>query len=417
MVREWFYLNGKKDIEGVSHLSRPYRILILARSYPNTLLPELGLWVKRLVHHCAGPCELKVISPVPYFPPVKSFERYSRFRNIERHSIEDSVEIFHPRFLVGFGRSLYLTEAFSYYLGVRSTIDKLHRQSAFDLIHAHFIYPDGVVGAWLGQRYNIPVVVTEHAPWMPNWIDKNRLVRWQAVNAAKKCAFLISVSSSVKDTIVHFTGQPEKIRVIPIGVDGSFFTAPKNGDIVKKNQVLYVGFINFNKGVDLLLKAIKCVLKTRPDTKLVMVGGGFYNDTMKQERCLHAMAEDMGLDGKVEFTGIKSPAEVAKYMKESAFLVLPSRAESFGAVLVEALACGRPVIATRCGGPEDIVNDNVGVLIPREDPTVLAHTIEQMLARQQEYNSVKIRDYAIEKFSWGQVAKKTINLYKEIIQK
>lgn len=411
MVRERFYFKGKKDAEGVSHLSRPYRILVLARSYPNNLLPELGLWVKQLVHHCTGSCELKVISPVPYFPAVKGVEKYSRFRNIVRHSVEDGVEVYHPRFLVGLGRSLYLTEAFSYYLGVRKTIDKLHRESAFDLIHAHFTFPDGVVAAWIGRYYKIPVIITEHAPWKPNWMDKNALVRWQALWAARKSAYLIAVSNSVKDTIVHFTGEPEKVRIIPIGVDRSIFIAPRNGDRPGKNQILYVGFINFNKGIDILLKAFKSILKKRPDTKLVMVGGGFYNDTMKQEKRLCAMAKNMGLDGQVKFTGIKSPVEVAQYMRESALLVLPSRAESFGAVIVEALASGIPVVGTRCGGPEDIINEEVGVLVPKEDDNALAAGIESVLDNRHNYDPARLRAYALEEFGWDSVARRTIDLY------
>lgn len=415
MVGGRFYFEGKEDrvkTEGTILMSRPYRVLVLSRSYPNNLLPELGLWVKHLVRHCRDICELKVISPVPYFPPIKGLDRYSRFRGIIRHSSEDGVEVFHPRFLVGIGRSLYITEALSYYIGIRHTADRLQRDFDFDLIHTHFTYPDGVVAAWLGRRYQIPVIITEHAPWRPNWMDKQRLVRWQAIWAARKCAYLIAVSNSVKDTIVHFTGEPEKVKIIPIGVDRSIFIGPQNGDRAdKKTQILYVGFINFNKGIDILLKAFKRILKKRPDTKLVMVGGGFYNDTMKQEKRLHRMAEELGLNSHVEFTGIKSPVEVAQYMRESTLLVLPSRAESFGAVLVEALASGIPVVATRCGGPEDIINKEVGVLVPKEDDNVLATGIESVLDNRHHYDPARLRAYALEDFGWDSVARRTIDLY------
>lgn len=390
------------------------------------MFPALGLWVKRLVHHCSDICELKVIAPVPYFPPIRGFESYRRFRHIVRHSREDSVEAFYPRFLVGPGHSLYSSEALSYYMGIRHTADKLHQGFAFNLIHAHFTYPDGVVAAWIGRRYGVPVIITEHVQWRPNWvdkltghvlwrpnwIDKNRLVLWQALWAARKCASLIAVSNSVKNTIVHFTGQPGKVRVIPIGMDGSIFTIPQNFSKDKKNQVLFVGFINFNKGVDILWKAIHRVIKRIPDTKLLMLGGSFYNNTLRQEKQLRSMAKDLGLDDHIEFVGIKSPIEVAKYMRESALLVLPSRAESFGAVLVEALACGTPVIATRCGGPEDIITDEVGILVQNEDDNALAHAIELVLTQQKMYDQAKLRAYALDNFSWERVASKTIDLYR-----
>jgi len=391
----------------------PYKVLVLSRNYPNNLLPGLGLWVKHLVRHCSGMCELKIISPVPYFPPISGFKKYNRFRGIIRHVHEDGLEVFYPRFLVGPGRSLYITEALSYFMGIRHTVGKIYNSFPFNLIHAHFTFPDGVVAAWLGHHYKIPVIITEHAPWKPNWMDKNTMVRWQSIWAARKCASLIAVSTSVKDTIVHFTGQTEKVRVIPIGTDGSIFTTPQNLNKEKKKQVLYVGFINFNKGVDILLKAIHRVIKRIPDTKLLMIGGGFYKNTLRQEKQLRSMAKDLGVDSHIEFAGIKSPIEVAKYMRESALLVLPSRAESFGAVLVEALACGTPVVATRCGGPEDIVTDEVGILVQKDDDNALAHAIELVLTQQKMYDPAKLRAYALDNFSWERIASKTIYLYKE----
>lgn len=409
------WIGPVESLQTIKVASKPYRVLVLSRSYPNNILPQLGLWVKRLLHHCSDACELKVISPVPYFPPVKGFERYGRFRKIVRHSSEDGVEVFHPRFFVGPGISLYNTEALSYYMGIRSTADKLHKDSNFDLIHANFIYPDGVAAALLGRRYKIPVIVTEHAPWRPNWIDKYRLVRRQALWAARECKFLVAVSRSVKDTIVHFTGEPEKVRVIPIGVDGSVFTMDQGTGKVNKNQILYVGFMNFNKGIDILLKAFSRVLVGKPDAKLVMVGGSFYTNTMKQEARLRMIAKELGLERHMEFAGIKSPAEVARYMRESALLVLPSRAESFGAVLVEALACGTPVVAARCGGPEDIISDEVGILVPKEDDNVLASAIERILEQRHNYDPVRLRKYGLERFGWSVVAQRNINLYKETL--
>jgi glycosyltransferase involved in cell wall biosynthesis len=227
---------------------------------------------------------------------------------------------------------------------------------------------------------------------------------------------LAAVSNSVKDTIVYLTGQPEKVRIIPIGVDGSIFTTSKDNDKADKNQILYVGFINFNKGIDVLLKAFHYIHKKKPNVKLVIVGGSFFNNTMKQEKQLRNITEKLELINHIEFAGIKSPSEVAKYMRESALLVLPSRAESFGAVLVEALACGTPIVATKCGGPEDIVTDKVGILVQKENDEALAKAIETILDHQNTYGKTILRDYAISKFSWEGVAGRTIDLYEETLK-
>ncbi len=388
---------------------------MLSRSYPNRVLERLGLWVKRLVVHCAEANEIKVISPSPYCPPLYGFSEYTRFRRLARHDSENGVEVFYPRFIVGPGRSLYYTEAISYYLGIRRQADALKKSFDFNIIHAHFTYPDGVAAALLGQRYGVPVVTTEHAPWHPNWMDKSAIVRRQAVWAARASTFQIAVSRSVRDTIVHFTGEPEKVRVIPCGVDGAAFTSLNNGKRPDPNQILYVGFINFNKGIDTLLKAMLQVTDHQPEAKLVIVGGSFFHNTRLQEQRLRCMAHDLGLDNHVEFVGPQSPDEVARYMRESALLVLPSHAESFGTVLVEALASGTPVVATRCGGPEDIVNERVGLLIPKGNVDALASAIDRVLRRRAEYDPATLRSYALANFSWERVAHRVTDLYAEAI--
>jgi glycosyltransferase involved in cell wall biosynthesis len=242
-------------------------------------------------------------------------------------------------------------------------------------------------------------------------MERFPLARRQAVNAAKSIAFHIAVSTHVRSTIAHFTGTTDRIRVIPIGVDGTVF-CPQRAQS-KPRQILFVGFINYNKGVDILLKAMQQLVKRQPDVRLVLVGGSVYRNTRLQQEDLQKMAEEMNLGGRVSFVGPKSPEEVGRHMRESALLVLPSRRESFGAVLVEALACGTPVVATRCGGPEDIVTDKVGVLVPPEDVNALAQGIEHVLENRSAYSEPQLRQYALRRFSWDRVVDDTVAVYRE----
>lgn len=396
-------------------MSAALRVLVLSRSFPNSVLPNLGLWVERLVRRTTHACEAHVIAPVPYCPPLPGFSEYTRFRRIEAMRAGDGITVHHPRFLIGPGRSLYSLEGLLYYLGVRRLVDRLRSRFPFDLIHAHFSYPDGVVGAWLGRRYGVPVVITEHAPWRP-WMDQHPLVRRMAVRAAGRAAFHIAVSRHVRATIAHFTGTTERIRVIPIGVDADVFCPSPNGGEVKPDQILYVGFINFNKGIDVLLGSIRKLTGLRPDARLVLVGGSFYRDTRLQEERLRRLAEELGVGDRVAFLGPKPAAEVVRHMRESAVLVLPSRAESFGAVLVEALACGTPVVATRCGGPEDIVTEDVGVLVPVGDEEALAAALAETLRSRGRYEAARLRAHALSRFSWDLVAEKTVGLYRDALR-
>jgi glycosyltransferase involved in cell wall biosynthesis len=146
------------------------------------------------------------------------------------------------------------------------------------------------------------------------------------------------------------------------------------------------------------------------------VGGGFYRDTLVQEQKLREQAVALGLGDRVTFLGRQPPAEVARLMAESAVVVLPSRAESFGAVLVEALACGTPVVATRCGGPEDIVNDAVGKLVPVGDPEALTEALAVVLADPAHFDPNLLRRYAVENFDWDPIVDRVHDVYLEAVR-
>jgi glycosyltransferase involved in cell wall biosynthesis len=391
------------------------RVLVLSRAYPNNVLSYLGLWVHRLVRQLTAHCDLKVIAPVPFAPPIPGASEYTRFRRIIRHADDGDVETWHPRLLVGPGRSLYASEALAYYLAARGTADRLRRSFPFDLIHAHFSYPDGVAGALLARHYGVPLIITEHAPWRPNWMDRSRIVRTQAVWAVRRSTFVIAVSTSVRTTIAEFTGSTAGIRVIPIGVDGSLFTSASNGSAARAKQLLFVGYLNFNKGVDILLRALKQLRHRHPDLRAVFVGGSTYRHTRLQAEQLQRLATELNLGAMVTFTGTQPTDIVARYMRESALLVLPSHAESFGAVLIEALACGTPVVSTHCGGPDDIVTDAVGKLVAPGDEDALAAAIEHVLAHRADYPADRLRRYALDRFAWERVAEQTASLYAEAL--
>lgn len=388
----------------------PHKILVLSRNYPNNVLPTMGLWVQRLVRHAQPYAEHQVVSPVPYCPPLIPIEEYARFRRIPRRVHDAGIEILHPRFLLGPGRALYNLEAFSYYLAVRRTVEQLHTQFNFNVIHAHMSYPDGVVASWLGRRYGVPVVITEHAMWT-RWMDENRFVRRLAVAAVQRCAYTIAATPTLKESIVRFAGAADKIRLVPNGVDGEVFAPATDAREINPDQILYVGFLNHNKGVDVLLKALQVLIRKRPTLRLVLVGDALYAAAGKRRDRLHQLVDDLELTGHVEFAGVKPADEVARYMRTSALLVLPSRKETFGSVLIEALACGTPVVATRSGGPETIITDEVGKLAPVEDPVALAAAIEGVLHQRNRYDPVRLRAYALKRFSWKSVAQQTVALY------
>jgi len=399
-----------------SHPRRP-KVLFLSKNFPNKVFDVLGLWVENLVRHSVSFCEPKVISPVQYCPPLPGLpDYYARLRSIPRHCSWDGVEVFYPRYLVGPGYSLRSIEWATYYLAARRQADQLRHEFPFDLIHAHFTYPDGCAAVRLGRRFQVPVIITEHVPWGP-WMDSSTIVLRQAIRAVRECTLLVAVSTSVRDSILGVVGAPEKMRVIPNAVDGTIFTLSTKGQRPKDNQIIFVGAIRPVKGVDILLRATRLLVESGRDIHLLLVGESFFKNYQREYERIRRMVQELNLEGRVQFVGKRRPVELVRYVQESAALVLPSRAESFGMVLVEALACGTPIVATRCGGPEDIVNGQVGVLVPPENPQALAAGIAHVLDKRNSYNPEVLRSYALQHFGLDSVGSRLKTLYAEALDR
>jgi glycosyltransferase involved in cell wall biosynthesis len=391
------------------------RVLHVARNYPNSVLARLGLWTQRLVRSTLGFCEAKVVAPVPWCPRIPGLpENFARFRRIERQRWDGEIEAFHPRFLTGPGLALHSVEAGLFYRGIAGRVAAIRQDFPFQLIHAHFVYPDGVAAARLARRFRVPLVITEHAAWRP-WLDNFPRVRRQALRTFEQCAFLMTVSRAHRDSIAHFTGDSPKLRVIPNVVDDGVFGLAPGGAGWVQRRILFVGQMRHVKGVDVLLRALRVLRERDRDVQLAIAGESLYEGWRRDQEAFRRLVVDLQLNDRVHFLGGKEPAEVAREMQRSALLVLPSRRESFGVVLAEALACGVPVVATRCGGPEDIVTDEVGVLVPPEDPEAIARGIEKVLDQRQSYDPIHLHRYSVERFGSAAVGGQLVLVYRQAL--
>ena len=393
----------------------PLRVLVLSRSYPSDVLPHLGLWVERPTQLLASRCGVRVVAATPWcpwLPDVGPLRQYVRFRRIPRRETRAGIAVERPRFLTGPGTSLYAFDAASQALALRKTVDRIRATFPFDLIHAHMIYPEGAVAHGLARRYGVPFVVTEHAPWTDVWFRSGR-VRSAALAAGREAASLLAVSTSVRDTIVAHGVDPARVSVVPIGVDPERFPLG-TADERRPDQVLFVGWPNFTKGLDVLLRAMALLGERGSSARLLVAGGALYRHTRLQQEQLQRLAIELGLRERVTFLGARPHDEVARLMRESAVLVLPSRAESFGAVLVEALASGTPVVATRCGGPEDIVTPGDGELVEIGEAEALARAITSVLRDPGRFRPEDLRQRALERFSWATVVGRIVTAYGEV---
>jgi glycosyltransferase involved in cell wall biosynthesis len=387
-------------------------VLVLARNYPNNAFPTLGVWTQRLVAASTRVARPTVVAPVPYAPPLMPLARYRRFRTVTRQHIDDGVAVLHPRVPAGPGQLLHAFDARLGITAIRRAIEKLHREEPFELIHAHFIYPEGVMASRVGAELGIPVVTSEHAMWRP-WLDRHLAVRRQVEKALPGIARITAVSEALRRSIAELFGESVPVDVIPNVVDEHVFRAPRPEESRDRDHLLFVGLIRHVKGLDVLVQALGHLLPDHPSLQLTVAGGAFYGAYERDADQVRELVTALGLKDRIDFLGEVAPDDVAMLMRRCGLLVVPSRRETFSLVTAEALASGLPVVATRCGGPEEIVTPETGELANVNDAGSLAVAIEKALSRK--FDSQALRRYAVGRFGVDAAAERLGSLYDRVL--
>ena len=321
------------------------------------------------------------------------------------------MSVHHPRVLAGPGQLLHAFDARLAYPSIRKSVIDLHRVTPFDVIHAPFIYPEGVIASRLGAELGVPVVSSEHAMWRP-WLDRHASVRRQVERALPRIARITAVSEALRESIVALYGDAVPVDVIPNVVDERIFVAPREDEPRDPHHLLFVGLIRHVKGLDVLVRALSHLVPDNPDLHLSVAGGSFYRAYERDAAAVRDLVRALGVSDRVRFLGEVAPNDVGALMRRSALLVVPSRRETFSLVTAEALASGTPVVATRCGGPEEILTDETGQLTDVDDAAALAIAIESTLNRS--YDRAALRRYAVDRFGSSAAAERLGRLYERV---
>jgi glycosyltransferase involved in cell wall biosynthesis len=279
-----------------------------------------------------------------------------------------------------------------------------------DIIHAH-TYTSGFLAVLLGRLYHIPVVITEHSTEFPRR-SLGRPQLWMARIAFRQARAVMPVSRSLQHAIEAY-GLKARFQVIPNAVDTDLFQVLPQARLDKQPQrLLFVGMLDADhkKGLPYLLQALASLRQRRDDWQLDIVGDGPVRQEYEQ------LAARLGLDDKTVFHGMQAKTQVAATMQQCDFFVLPSLFETFGVVLIEALAAGKPVIATAIGGPDEIVNEQVGLLVPPQDAAALARAIEHMLDHHSEYPPAQLAASVRERFSYAAVGSSFDAVYRTALE-
>ena len=280
-----------------------------------------------------------------------------------------------------------------------------------DIIHAHFSYPAGYIAYELSKKLKIPYIITEHmGPFPFDELKENGEVICEMDLALKHSSTTIAVSPSLGKAIKNY--GYDNLLYIPNLVDDNKFYPRKPSEVFKHDNevhVLTICMMVHLKGVDLLIEAIAKLDHGKRKYTFTIAGDGPLLKKYKE------MAVKRNMDKYINWLGEVDREDVANHFRECDFFVLPSRHETFGIVYAEAIASGKPIIATRCGGPECIANEVNGLLINVDDVVALAEAIDDMSGNLAQYKSDEIRDDFMNRFSSRAVVDKIQNVYQRVV--
>jgi teichuronic acid biosynthesis glycosyltransferase TuaC len=392
-----------------AHRPRPLRLLTFTTLYPNAAQPTHGVFVENRLRHllAGGGVQAQVVAPVPYFPfTAPAFGSYARYARVPAQETRHGIAVHHPRYLVvpKFGMSLAPALL---YAGAAARVQALGGAAAFDVIDAHYFYPDGVAAMWLARRFKLPLVITARGTDI-NLLPDHPWPRRMILAAARAAASIIAVSGALKERMVALGVDAGKIRVLRNGVDLAAFHAEDRAGARRRlgfsgPTLVSVGNLIPTKGHDLAVEALAAL----PDAGLLIVGEG------PEEGALRALARRLGVEQRVRFTGRVPHEELGGVYRAADVLVLASVREGWPNVLLESMACGTPVAAAAVGGvPEAVADWAAGELLDERSAAGIARAVRRLLDDPRP--PAVTRAYA-EKFGWEATTAGQMALLRSIL--
>ncbi len=386
------------------------KVLVFTTLYPNHLAPNLGVFIKeRMTHFARRGHEVRVVAPVPYYP-LKWGAR-ARYAQIRLREEIEGVTVYHPRYFMTpkIGMSTY---GFTMFLSVLPFMKRLQREFDFELIDAHYVYPDGYAAMQLGQYFKKPIVVSARGSDIHQFSTFpliRRLLRYTLARADH----VIAVSQALQNAIVALPLAPKKISVIPNGVDTQkFFRVDKQHSreqlgLPETKIILSVGRLEPVKGFALLMKAVqKLFVDEKKDALLVIVGEG--SERAKLER----LVATLHLQERVRLIGARPHTELKQWYSAADCFCLASEREGWPNVVLEAFACGTPVVATEVWGMREVIpNEDLGILAERNEEC-LARALARALSKS--WQSDVLVKHARER-SWEKVAQQVEHTFERVL--
>ena len=378
------------------------KILAITNLFPNSSEPTRGMFNFQQLKELAKfpEVEIKIIAPIPWFPRLNIIRRWAKLVEIPEKETIGGFEVYHPRYLVipKIFRCLY---GFFFFFGVFKVAKDINKIFKFDCILATWAYPDGFGSYLISKILKKPIVIKIHGTDINSYI-KYYFRRKMICYTLKHSHKVIAVSDALKKKVIEIGVPEERIIVIPNGINTDLFrpmekeNCRKELDLpIEKKIVLFVGNLKPEKGLSTLIKACNQINKVE-DKKylLVILGDGQLQKTLKNK------VNQLNMMDIVRFEGRKPHDEIPIWINACDVFCLPSLNEGCPNVVLEALACAKPVVATNVGGiPEIISSESLGILVEPMNWESLAKAIIKALGKSWDYSKLKKSCW---KYSWSE---------------
>lgn len=298
-----------------------------------------------------------------------------------------------------------------YRRGLRRYMRQLRRDFPFDLVHCHTAFLDGNAGAALARRFHIPFVLTEHTgPF--STLTRNPFMRRQTETAINRADLVLAVSEFLRAEILRevIVMRPECVSVLGNGFRPEIFYAAAPPGAGERVRALWIGGFMPVKQPLMLINAFAEAYRREPRLTLTLVGQGELEKEMRERVAMR------GLGDVARFCPSASRETIARHMREHHFAVVSSEIETFSLVALEALACGRPVLTTRCGGPQELVGDASRGEIVENSVEGLADGFVRLAGRLGQFDPEILHGYACANFGFDVIAARLKLAYENLLE-
>lgn len=393
-------------------MSKPLRSLLFSSLYPSSVRPGHGIFVETRLRELLGASDVqaKVIAPVPWFySSDPKHGVHGLMAATPRREQWHGIDVLHPRYPLPPKVGMHIAPL-SLALGAAPAVRRLLAEGFdFDLIDAHYFYPDGVAAGLLAQWFGKPFLVTARGSdlnLIANYSLPRRMMQW----AARRAHGVIGVSQALANILSGWGLDASQVHTMRNGVDLQRFSpvppaqARQRLGLTGSPILISVGHLVELKGHHLAIEALAAMSAQHPAACLLIVGDG------TERPRLEALARDLGLAGRVRFAGAVPNHELAVWYSAADLLILASSREGWANVLLESMACGTPVVATRVGGNAEVVAcHTAGRLIAAREVTCIAEAASSLLGSPPD--RIEVRRYA-EQFSWQATSAAQLDLFR-----